>query len=71
MRLCCPLLVEPLEDEVVTVTLERPGSGGVPALLPLLDDINPVTERDGAPGPKSEPYAEDDGAMMPRADANE
>lgn len=58
MRLCWPLALDPLDDEVVTVTLDTPGSGGVPAEPPLVDDMRPDTERGGAP--ESEPCAEDE-----------
>lgn len=53
-----PLGLAPFEDEAGTIVLGKPGSGGVPADAPLLDDMMPETDRGGAP--ESDPCAEEE-----------
>ena len=67
--MCWPFAIGPLDDEVVTVTLDSPGSGGVPVFPPLLDDMRSDTEREGAA--ESDPFAEGEELSMPRAEASE
>lgn len=63
------MVVGPLGEEVVTVTLDRPGSDSVPAFPSLFDDMRPDTERGGAP--ESDPWAEDEELRIARAEASE